>query len=274
MKGSTAAAAALLLGASGCASVSAPPRLHAPDTELARTPEEATVEEGGDWDREPPFRLGLRRDSYSVSLWAWRPNDDSGGPAGGNEAGGATFEWSRFEPSEGSGRIPVHGLLVEVLGGRTESRDREEVTHAAEAAVWWTSGGVTGARGDPAGGLRDWRFRSDFLLGFRLVRARERDDDVGTLFDADRDRITAPEFSIGLRLESSPARGFSIFGRVDLGLFFTAASFEWVVGVRVQPIRALALEGGWRGLATAGGGIFDSMTYSWRGPWAGVVVSF
>lgn len=274
MTGRGFAAAVCVLLAAGCASASDPLRSPLPD--LAPAVLSPPIPYGDDDYEAPerPFRIGIPQDRYSVALWAWRPHLASEGPAGGNAAAGARFEWSCFEPGKEDGRIPVHGVLVEVLLGRSESADREEVTHAFEAGVWWTSGSVTGARGEPFEGIRGYDFRSDFLLGFRLVRAEERDDDVGSLFHGDRDHVTAPEFSIGWRVELSPVQGAAFFARSDVGLFLTAATFEWVAGVRIEPVRDFALEAGWRGLSTAGGTIFNSMSYSWNGPWAGVVVSF
>jgi len=276
-RGSLAAACVLLLP--GCMLASGPSRLPLVAFEPPASPSPVASRDGGDeeWP-EHPFSMGLSRDRYSAGLWAWRVHGTSDGPAGGNEAFGARFEWSRFEPRAGEDELPVSGVLVELLRGREESEDRRNVTRAVEGSVWWTSGRIQGAQMDPSGELAGFTTRVDRLLGFRVVHVHEEDGDRTSFLDSDRTAYTLPEFTLGGRLEWSPIRRAVLFGRAEAGLFpllvVNSFSFEWVLGVRLEPFRGLELEAGWRGLGSAGGALFDSVGFVWRGPYAGVVITF
>jgi hypothetical protein len=288
MKGWILAAAGSLLALPGCSSPvglrhlfgqpPVPSRDYGP--RLGLTPPPAAVAAA---EADPPEEQGFlplldRRDLYSAGVRGWRNLGSSDGPAGSNRAAAARFEWTRMEPDAGRKDLPVHGVLVEAVVGTEESGNRETLTRALEAGVWWTTGTIRGARGDPDGALDGYRSRSDAYLGFRIVRVRERDEDRDSLLHDDRDGYSLPEFSVGLRQEFSPCRGVLFFARGDVGVLplivVNSFSYHYLVGLRLEPVRGVGVELGWEGLGSAGGRLFSSVSFRWDGPWIGLGIEF
>jgi hypothetical protein len=192
------------------------------------------------------------------------------------------FEWREIAPGRDGGAPSTEGLLVECFQGGTLAEDFPEdlATRCRVLAAWYTTGRVHGPREDARGEYAGCDFRYDGIFGARYIGLEEEDDDTTASFLSDEvDRANAVELALGIRAEWSPARGVVLFGRVDAGLMpllvVNEASGHALAGVRLEPVRGVGVEAGWRLVWASTADVFrSSVSLSWNGPWAGLVFTF
>jgi hypothetical protein len=229
---------------------------------------------------EPPGPFPAQ-DRFAFEYQEWRTRTSSDGKAGTDGAGVGSFEWSRYSPASAEDRARASGLLVEWLQGREVDGPpgNEHRSRALEVGAFYLMGQVLGPRLDPEGGFRGYRLRTDFGAGMRVVSTGEEKQQPNDPYGDDSSSAGALEFAVLFRLQYSPVEGIVLLARGDLGamplLVVNEATAQAVLGLRLEPIRGLGLEGGWRFLGSSSEDLFGGgPRVSFSGPWIGLRLEF
>ena len=236
-----------------------------------------------------------KQDLFTFAGGNWHARMESSGepsPAKGRTGLWAgRFEWTRVTPEPEEDRAKVTSLLLEYVEGTGSAEDsvvfddeaypRRTTAFSRQAWVLVAMGHIREPRAGPSGELEGFGYRGELLLGARLSSIEVREAD-GSGYGKERDLFNSPEFCIGGRFEGALHERVRLFARADAGilplLLYNSGTVHLLGGIRLEPVRHVGIEVGWRYLASSANRLSflsaDSARVLWTGPWLGVEIRF